>query len=147
MRNHPLYNERLASRGEILISKESSWEPGQRACGDDEPRQGRQADAYPESFMRMVAHSMFYFRLPYRQMEGLLRTYNSNNCNNGNCNNSNNSKGIFPMIPDYTSIHRRICKLEEEIRCQGGGRKGRTGNNNIILATGSTGISVTNRGQ
>ena len=43
MRNHSLYNERLASRIEILISKESSWELGQRACGDDEPRQGRKA--------------------------------------------------------------------------------------------------------
>ena len=81
----------------------------------------------------MVAHSMFYFRLPYRQMEGLLRTYNSNNCN---------CKGIFPMIPDYTSIHRRICRLQEEIRCQ----RRRTGNN-VILATGSTGISVANCGQ
>ena len=75
--------------------------------------------------------------MPYRQMEGLLRTYNCNNCN---------CKGIFPVIPDYTSIHRRICKLEEEIRCQGGGGKRRAGNS-IIQATGSTGISVTDRGQ
>ena len=100
--------------------------------------------AYPESFMRIMAHSMFYFRLPYRQMEGLLRTYNS--CNSNSCNscNSCNSKGIFPMIPDYTSIQRRVCKLEEEIRCQE--RRRRTGNNSI-LAIDSTGISVTNRGQ
>ena len=99
--------------------------------------------------MRIIAHSMLYFRLPYRQMEGLLRTYNcnGNNCNGNNGNNNCNGKGIFPMIPDYTSIQRRACKLEEKIRCQGGGRK-RTGNNNsIILAIDdSTGISVTDRG-
>ena len=57
---------------------------------------------------------MFYFRLPYRQMKGLLRTYNScNSCNSmaappnnirtvstlrtyNSCN-SRNSKGIFPI--------------------------------------------------
>ena len=143
MKDHRIYNERLVNRGEILISKEAigNWD-NELAVMMNRGKEGRRPYAYLESFMRMVAHSMFYFRLPYRQMEGLLRTYNCNNCNGNNC----NCKGIFPMIPDYTSIQRRICKLEKEIRCQER-RKRRAGNNSIILAIDSTGISVTNRGQ
>ena len=151
MRNHSLCNERLASRGkEILIPRKviGNWD-NELAAMMNRGKEGRRPYAYPESFMRMISYAMFYFRLPYRQMEGLLRTYNSNNCNscnscNNNCNScNNNGKGIFPMIPDYTSIQRRVCRLEEEIRCQ----RRRTGNNSIIRAIDSTGISVTNRGQ
>ena len=122
----------MVNRGEILISKKVIGNWDKELAVMNRNKMGRPY-AYPESFMRMVAYAMFYFRLPYRQMEGLLRTYNCNS----------NGKGIFPMIPDYTSIQRRICKLEEEIRCQ----RRRTGNNSIILAIDSTGISVTNRGQ
>ena len=88
MKDHRIYNERLASRGEILISKKAvgNWD-NELAAMMNRGKAGRPY-AYPESFMGIIAHSMLYFRLPYRQMEGLLRTYNSNNCN---------CKGIFPM--------------------------------------------------
>ena len=113
MRNHSLYNERLVNRGEILIPRKviGNWD-NELAVMMNRGKEGRRPYAYPKSFMRMISYAMFYFRLPYRQMEGLLRTYNCNNSNN--CNDNGNGKGIFPMIPDYTSIQRRICKLEEE---------------------------------
>ena len=77
---------------------------------------------YPESFMRMAAYALFYFRLPYRQMEGLLRSY-----------------GRLPRVPDYTSIHRRVCRMAAKLKGSGTGRGGR----GITLAIDSTGIKVT----
>ena len=78
---------------------------------------------YPKSFMQIAVYTMFYFRLPYRQTEGLLRSY-----------------GHLPLVPDYTSIHKRVFGMVSNL---GGCSAGRYGS--ITLAINSTGI-VINRG-
>lgn len=78
---------------------------------------------FPESFMRIVGYVRIYFGLPYRQTEGLLRTY----------------RNTMPKVPDYTAIHKRVNKLKIRINP----RIGR----DIVLAIDSTGIKVANRGE
>ncbi len=71
-----------------------------------------------------------YFHLPYRQTkEGIVQGH---------------TKGKVPDIPDYTTINRRINKLDiktkdaDSIKFQ---------DEYIVIAIDSTGIKVTNRGQ
>ena len=76
MKDHSIYNERLVSKSEILTSKKiiGNWD-NELAVMMNRGKAERQY-AYPESFMRMVAYTiMLYFRLSYRQMKELLRTY------------------------------------------------------------------------
>ena len=77
---------------------------------------------YPNSFMKILGYVRVYFGLPYRQTEGLIRTYHA-----------------VPAVPDYTAIHKRICKINIK-------QKPNHNSSNIILAIDSTGIKVTNRG-
>jgi len=72
--------------------------------------------------MKIVGYARVYFGLPYRQTEGLLRTY-------GN---------TIPKIPDYTAIHKRINRLDVTVDTKVG--------NDIIIAIDSTGIKAANRG-
>ena len=74
----------------------------------------------------MTGFLHYYFGLPYRQTEGLLRTYSS----------------VLPRIPDYTSIQKRINKLKISEKMPKKKKKGK----NIVIAIDSTGIKVTNRG-
>ena len=61
------YNEQLVKRGKILISKDvMNWD--QEIAAMSRSKIGRPY-LYQESFMRMTAYAMFYFRLPYLQME------------------------------------------------------------------------------
>ncbi len=66
--------------------------------------------------MRIVGYARVYFGLPYRQTEGLLRTYGD----------------TIPKIPDYTAIHKRVNRLDIKIDPEVG--------NNIVIAIDSTGI-------
>ena len=120
------YNERLVRRGEILISKDVVGNWDKELAAMNRGKCGRPY-RYPESFMRMAAYAMFYFRLPYRQMEGLLRSY-----------------GSIPMAPDYTTVHKRVCAMAASLEGNAGSRRK---DGAVILAIDSTGISVTNRGQ
>jgi hypothetical protein len=65
-----------------------------------------------------------YFHLPYRQTEGVVRAHGSQK---------------VPSIPDYSTISRRVNKLEIEISEHIG--------NDIVIALDSTGIKVANRGE
>jgi Transposase DDE domain len=65
-----------------------------------------------------------YFHLPYRQTEGVVNKAHSNN------------KKV-PSVPDYSTINRRVNKLEIKINERIG--------NDIVIALDSTGIKVTNR--
>ncbi|MGI0069153.1 MAG: IS5 family transposase, partial [Nitrosopumilaceae archaeon] len=116
------YNEKLVRRGEILISYDvmKSWD--KELAEMNRKKKGRRF-LFPDSFMKIVGYAKVYFGLPYRQTEGLLRTY-------GNA---------IPKVPDYIAIHKRINKLD--IR-----QTHDTTGNNIVLAIDSTGIKVTNRG-
>ena len=65
-----------------------------------------------------------YFHLPYRQTEGVVRAH---------------AESKVPSIPDYSTIHRRINKLDIKINEHLG--------NDIVIALNSTGIKIMNRGE
>lgn len=116
------YNEKLVKRGEILISDDvfKIWD--KELAGMNQKKKGRKF-LFPDSFMKIVGYAKVYFGLPYRQTEGLLRSY-------GN---------TIPKVPDYTAIHKRITKLDIKLDPRVG--------NNIIIAIDSTGIKVSKRGE
>jgi len=115
------YNERLVRRGEIFISSDiiKSW--NKELAVMNLRKKGRRF-LFPDSFMKILGYARAYFGLPYRQTEGLIRTYHT----------------MVPRVPDYTAIHKRINKLDIRIKPNISG--------SIILAVDSTGIKVTNRG-
>jgi len=116
------YNEKLIRRGEIFISKDviKSWNKELAVMNSN--KIGRKYQ-FPDSFMKILGYIHVYFGLPYRQTEGLLRTYSTK----------------IPKVPDYTAIHKRINRLDIGI-------KPISSKGNIVLAVDSTGIKVTNRG-
>ncbi len=67
-----------------------------------------------------------YFHLPYRQKQGVVIAHASTK---------------LPSIPDYSTISRRINKLDIKIN------EGLLGNDDIVIALDSTGIKVANRGE
>jgi hypothetical protein len=78
---------------------------------------------YPESFVQLLGYMRAYFHLPYRQTEGVVRAHAGNK---------------VPSIPDYSTISRRVNKLDIKVNERLG--------NDIIIALDSTGIKVSNRG-
>ncbi len=70
---------------------------------------------------------MVYFGLPFRQTEWMIRAY----CNR------------IPAVPDFTSIHKRVNKLDIKIDDSIDGDS----ENEILLAIDSTGIKVVNIGE
>ena len=78
----------------------------------------------------MLGYAKAYFHLPYRQTnEGIAQ---------GHVN------GKIPSIPDYTTINRRINRLDIKINDN---KNKDFEDEYIIIAIDSTGIKVTNRGQ
>ncbi len=72
-----------------------------------------------------------YFHLPYRQTEGIAQGH---------------AKGKVPFIPNYTTINRRINRLD--IKIKGDNNKNKDFEDEyIVISMDSTGIKVTNRGQ
>src|SRR5919106_3661762 len=86
-------------------------------------KKGAQYD-YPDSFVQLLGYMRVYFHLPYRQTEGVVRAH---------------GRQKVPSIPDYSTISRRVNKLEIEINEHVG--------NDIVIALDSTGIKVANRGE
>lgn len=115
------YNEKLIRRGEIFISKDviESW--NKELVVMNRNKTGRKYQ-FPDSFMKILGYVRVYFGLPYRQTEGLIKSYGA----------------AIPAVPDYTAIHKRINRLDIRIKHISKG--------NIVLAVDSTGIKVTNRG-
>ena len=85
---------------------------------------------YPNTFLLLLGYAKAYFHLPYRQTEGIAQGH---------------AKGKVPSIPDYTTINRRINKLNIEIKDDDKNKKFE--DEYIVIAIDSTGIKVTNRGQ
>jgi len=79
---------------------------------------------YPRSFVQLLGYMRAYFRLPYRQTEGVVKAH---------------AKSSVPSIPDYSTLCRRINKLDIKINERVG--------NDIVIAIDSTGIKVANRGE
>ena len=119
----PSYNQSLVRRGQVLLDFDvlDGW--------DNELSQmnhGKVGEpyAYPDSFIQLLGYMRAYFHLPYRQTQGVVIAHASTK---------------VPCIPDYSTISRRINKLEIKINERFG--------NDIVIALDSTGIKVANRGE
>ena len=55
---------------------------------------------YPNTFLLLLGHAKAYFHLPYRQTEGMAQGH---------------AKGKVPSIPNYSTINRRISRLDVKI--------------------------------
>jgi IS5 family transposase len=122
MTDWPTYNESIVRRGQVLLDFDvlDGWdlELSQMNLG----KVGEPYD-YPESFMQLLGYMRAYFHLPYRQTQGVVMAHASK----------------VPCIPDYSTISRRVNRLEIKINEQLG--------NDIVIALDSTGIKVANRGE
>ena len=83
---------------------------------------------YPNTFLLLLGYAKAYFHLPYRQTEGIVKAH---------------AKTKVPSIPDYTTISRRINRLDIKLDEY----KQEEKDDYIIVAIDSTGIKITNRGQ
>ena len=122
------YNQSLVRRGEILLGFDviNNWDTELK-----EINQGKigQPFHYPNTFLLLLGYAKVYFHLPYRQTEEITQGH---------------AKEKVPSIPNYTTINRRINRLDIKIKD--------TGNNKskdeyIVIAIDSTDIKVINRGQ
>jgi hypothetical protein len=117
------YNESLVRRGEVILDFDviDSWDSELKRMNNG--KKGAQYD-YPDSFVQLLGYMRVYFHLPYRQTEGVVRAH---------------ANKKVPSIPDYSTISRRVNKLDIKINEKVG--------NDIVIALDSTGIKVTNRGE
>lgn len=117
------YNKSLVRRGEIVLDFEiiDNW-------NDDIHKMNRGKEGalyrYPESFILLLGYMRVYFHLPFRQTEGVITAHAGKK---------------VPSIPDYSTINRRVNKLDIRINERIG--------NDIVIVLDSTGIKVTNRGE
>ena len=123
-----VYNQSLVRRGEILIGFDviNNWDAELKEMNKDKVGEPFH---YPNTFLLLLGYAKAYFHLPYRQTEGI--TYG-------------HAKGKVPSIPDYTTINRRINRLNIKIK---DADSKEFEDEYIIIAIDSTGIKVTNRGQ
>jgi hypothetical protein len=119
----PSYNQSLVRRGQVLLDFDvlDGW--------DNELSQmnhGKVGEPYnyPDSFIQLLGYMRAYFHLPYRQTQGVVIAHASTK---------------VPYIPNYSTISRRINRLEIKINEKLG--------NDIVIVLDSTGIKVANRGE
>ena len=117
------YNESLVRRGEVILDFDviDRWDNEL-----DYMNNGKEGASYryPNSFVQLLGYVRAYFHLPYRQTEGVVRAYTGSKVRS---------------IPDYSTINRRVNKLDIRINKRIG--------NDIVIVLDSTGIKVTNRGE
>ena len=128
--NWPVYNQSLVRRGEISLGFDviNNWDTELKEMNKDKVGEPFH---YPNTFLLLLGYAKAYFHLPYRQTEGIAQCH---------------AKGKVPSIPDYTTINRRINKLDINIK-EGNNKNKEFEDEYIIIAIDSTGIKVTNRGQ
>src|SRR6476660_7079921 len=124
-----VYNQSLVRRGEVLIGFDviDNWDTELKEMNKDKVGEPFH---YPNTFLLLLGYTKAYFHLPYRQTEGIAQGH---------------AKGKVPSIPDYTTISRRINKLN--IKIKDDYENSKFEDEYIIIAIDSTGIKVTNRGQ
>ena len=79
---------------------------------------------YPDTFVLLLGYMRIYFHLPFRQTKGVVTAHAGRK---------------VPSIPDYSTINRRVNKLDIKVNENIG--------NDIVIVLDSTGIKVTNRGE
>ncbi len=123
MVNWPRYNKSMVRRGEVVLDFDviKNWDNEL-----DKINEGKEGASYryPNSFVQLLGYMRAYFHLPYRQTEGVVRAHAGKE---------------IPSIPDYSTINRRVNKLNIKINEKIG--------NDIIIALDSTGIKIANRGE
>ena len=55
---------------------------------------------YPDSFVFLLGYMRVYYHMPYRQTEGVDRSHAGNK---------------VPSVPDYSTINRRVNRLDIEV--------------------------------
>ena len=98
--NWPSYNQSLVRRGEILLGFDiiDNWDNELKEMNKDKVGEPFH---YPNTFLLLLGYAKAYFHLPYRQAEGIAQGH---------------AKGKVPSIPDYSTINRRINKLNIKIK-------------------------------
>ncbi len=86
---------------------------------------------YPNTFLFILGSAKSYFHLPYRQTEGIAQGH---------------AKGKFPCVLDYTTMNRRINRLDVNIKDDSSNNK-EPKENYFLITIDNTSIKVTNRGQ
>jgi hypothetical protein len=129
MNDWPSYNRSLVRRGEILFSYDflDTWDSELERMNKN--KMGKPF-LFPNSFILVIGYIRYFFHLPYRQTEGIIKA---------------TGKRLPEKPPSYGHICKRINKLNVNI----------TNDNTddddvddyIIIAIDGTGIKVTNRGQ
>ena len=127
--NWSTYNQSLVRRGEILLGFDviDSWDNELKKMNKDKVGEPFH---YPNTFLLLLGYAKAYFHLPYRQTEGIAQGH---------------ANGKVPSIPDYTTISRRINRLD--IKIENDDKNEQFKDEYIVIAIDSTGIKVTNRGQ
>ena len=129
--NWSTYNQSLVRRGEILLGFDiiNNWDTELKDMNKDKVGEPFH---YPKTFLLLLGYAKAYFHLPYRQTEGIAQGH---------------AKGKLPSIPDFTTINRRINKLNIQINNNNNNKDKVSKDEYLIIAIDSTGIKVTNRGQ
>lgn len=120
----PSYNQSLVRRGEILFAYDflDIWDDDLARMNEN--KNGKKYQ-FPDSLILVIGYIRVYFRLPYRQTEGIIKATGKS----------------LPDHPSYSQICRRVNKLDIDINSRIDDDDG------IIIAIDSTGIKVTDRGQ
>lgn len=128
--NWTSYNQSLVRRGEILLGFDiiNNWDTELKEMNQNKIGEPFH---YPNTFLLLLGYAKAYFHLPYRQTEGITQAH---------------AKGKVPSIPNFTTINRRINRLNIKIK-EDGNKSKEFEDQYIVIAMDSTGIKVTNRGQ
>src|SRR6476620_8620049 len=124
--NWSSYNQSLVRRGEILLGFDviNNWDIELKEMNKDKVEE---LFHYPNTFLLLLGYAKVYFHLPYRQTEGITQGH---------------AKGKVPSIPHYTTINRRINRLN--IKVEDTVTEESSKDDYIIIAIDSTGIKITN---
>ncbi len=82
---------------------------------------------YPNTFLLLLGYAKAYFHIPYRQTKGIAQGH---------------TKQKLPSIPDYTTISRRINRLDIKIEYN---KSKEFEDDYTVIAIDSTSIMVINR--
>src|SRR6476646_6973779 len=126
--NWSVYNQSLVRRGEVLIGFDvtNNWDTELKEMNKDKVGEPFH---YPNTFLLLLGYAKAYFHLPCRQTEGIAQGH---------------AKGKVTSIPDYSTINRKINRLDIKIKNTDSKE---FEDEYIVIALDSTGINVTNRGQ
>jgi hypothetical protein len=130
--NWSSYNQSLVRRGEILLGFDviNNWDTELKEMNKNKVGEPFH---YPNTFLLLLGYAKAYFHLPYRQTEGITQAH---------------AKGKVPSIPHFTTINRRINRLDIKIKdTDSKSNSKELEDDYIVIAIDSTGITVTNRGQ